>query len=42
MLAEYITKPDVFCFQGVWKETSGMKWVKQIISCVSVRIVLTN
>ena len=20
-------KPEVFCFQGVWKEVSGMKWV---------------
>ena len=24
----YIRKPEVWCFQGVCEETSGMKWIK--------------
>ena len=29
MPPENITKPLVLRFQGVWKENSGMKWVKK-------------
>ena len=44
---ENITKPDVFrayrksgvCFQGVWKETSGVKWVKT--SCLDVKEIFS-
>ena len=27
-----IRKPDVFCFQGVWKEISDMKWVNIVLA----------
>ena len=27
---ENIRKPEVLCFQGVSKETSGIKWVKSV------------
>ena len=33
--ARYTRKPEVFwCFQVVWKETSGMKWIKKILICM--------
>ena len=35
-------KPSVFwCFQGIWKKTSGMKWVNEVNVTVFVYLLLT-
>ena len=36
---ENIKKPLFFwCFQGIWKETSGMKWVKGCVRYIFARL----
>ena len=40
---ENIRKPEIFwCFQGVQKETPGMKWVKALTIIKSLFMILSN